>query len=137
MASYISLRVLLPLFHYVLCIYCMGIRIENFGNFNDTSDSNLIVRLAPKEKIDADQRQALETATHQVGGTLSNFALPVAVDMGNPHLVFFVDDIEALHHRIKLKHPSVSDITLTDYRMKEFTMHDPEGNRVVIGQSDG
>ena len=52
-------------------------------------------------------------------------------------LYFFVDDIEALHHRIKLKHPSVSDITLTDYRMKEFTMHDPEGNRVVIGQSDG
>ena len=52
-------------------------------------------------------------------------------------LYFFVDDIEVLHHRIKLKHPSVSDITLTDYRMKEFAMHDPEGNRVVIGQADG
>jgi len=52
-------------------------------------------------------------------------------------LYFFVDDIEALHHRIKLKLPSVSDIILTDYRMKEFTMYDPEGNRVVIGQAKG
>jgi catechol 2,3-dioxygenase-like lactoylglutathione lyase family enzyme len=52
-------------------------------------------------------------------------------------LYFIVDDIEALHHRIKLKHPSVSDITHKDYRMKEFAMHDPEGNRVVIGQADG
>ena len=51
-------------------------------------------------------------------------------------LYFFVDDIEEMHHRIKLIHPSVSDIMLTDYRMKEFTLYDPEGNRVVIGQAD-
>lgn len=51
-------------------------------------------------------------------------------------LYFFVDDIEALHHRIKLKHPSVSDIMMTDYRIKEFQLFDPEGNRVVIGQAD-
>ena len=50
-------------------------------------------------------------------------------------LYFFVDDIEALHHRIKLQYPSVSDIMLTDYRMKEFQLYDPEGNRVVIGQA--
>ena len=51
-------------------------------------------------------------------------------------LYFFVDDIEALHHRIKLKYPSVSEIMLTDYRMKEFKMYDPEGNRVIIGQAN-
>ena len=29
-----------------------------------------------------EQREALDTATQQVGGSLSNFALPIAVDMG-------------------------------------------------------
>ena len=63
---------------------------------------------------------------------------PVVADQASKiSLYFFVDDIEALHHRVKLKHPAVSDIMLTDYRMKEFTMYDPEGNRVVIGQADG
>ena len=62
---------------------------------------------------------------------------PVVEDKSsNISLYFFVDDIEALHHLIKLKHPSVSDIMLTDYRMREFQMCDPEGNRVVIGQTD-
>ena len=65
-------------------------------------------------------------------------SIPVVKDVPSKiSLYFFVDDIEALHHRIKLKHPSVSDIMLTDYRMKEFQLFDPEGNRVVIGQADG
>jgi hypothetical protein len=48
---------------------------------NDTSDSNLVIKLGPKEKIDAEQREALETATTNVGGTMSNPALTSAVDM--------------------------------------------------------
>lgn len=48
---------------------------------NDTSDSNLVIKLGPKEKIDKEQREALETATTKVGGTMSNPALPTAVDM--------------------------------------------------------
>ncbi len=48
---------------------------------NLTSDSNLIIKLAPKEIIDIEQCEALETATQQVGGTMSNAALPTAVNM--------------------------------------------------------
>jgi hypothetical protein len=48
---------------------------------NASSDSNLVVKLGPKESIDVEQREALEKATQQVGGTMSNFALPAAVNM--------------------------------------------------------
>jgi hypothetical protein len=48
---------------------------------NNTSDSNLIIKLATKEKIDLEQVHALETATQEVGGSMSNPALPVAVNM--------------------------------------------------------
>jgi hypothetical protein len=48
---------------------------------NDTTDSNLVIKLSPKEKIDSEQREALETATQKVGGSLSNAALPTAVNM--------------------------------------------------------
>ena len=68
---------------------------------------------------------------------LKSEAKPILGDeASNISLYFFVDDIEALHHRIKLKYPSVSEIMLTDYRMKEFKLYDPEGNRVIIGQAD-
>ena len=49
-------------------------------------------------------------------------------------LYFFVDNIHELHHLVKLKHPQVSDIIQSEYRIDEFSMKDPEGHRVIIGQ---
>jgi len=48
---------------------------------NNTSVSNLIVKLGTKEKIDKDQREALETATTTISGTMSHPALQTAIDM--------------------------------------------------------
>jgi len=50
-------------------------------------------------------------------------------------LYFFVDNIEEMHHFLRAKNISVSDIKLTHYRMKEFSFTDPDNNRLVIGQN--
>lgn len=50
-------------------------------------------------------------------------------------LYFFVDNIDELHHLLRAKNIDVSDIELTHYRMKEFSLPDPEGNKIVIGQN--
>ena len=49
-------------------------------------------------------------------------------------LYFFVDDIKELHHFIKLKYRDVSEIVMTDYHMQEFSLLDPEGNKITVGQ---
>ena len=50
-------------------------------------------------------------------------------------LYFFVDNIDELHHLLRAKNIDVSDIALTHYRMKEFSLSDPDGNKIVIGQN--
>jgi uncharacterized glyoxalase superfamily protein PhnB len=49
-------------------------------------------------------------------------------------LYFYIDNINELHHYIKLKYSDVSDIVMTDYHMQEFSLLDPEGNRIMVGQ---
>lgn len=49
-------------------------------------------------------------------------------------LYFFVDKLQELHHFIKAKGGSPSEVRITDYRMQEFEMNDPEGNLLVIGE---
>lgn len=49
-------------------------------------------------------------------------------------LYFFVDNIDELHHLVKVKHKTVSDIRLTDYQVREFSLLDPEGNSITVGQ---
>lgn len=49
-------------------------------------------------------------------------------------LYFFVNNIKDLHHFIKAKHNDVSEIKLTDYQMQEFSVLDPEGNTITLGQ---
>lgn len=52
----------------------------------------------------------------------------------NLSLYFFVDNIDDLHHLILAKNYQTSVIKGTDYRMREFMVTDPEGNRVIVGQ---
>jgi len=49
-------------------------------------------------------------------------------------LYFFVDNINELHHFIKLKYTDVSDIKMTHYHMQEFSLIDPEGNNITVAQ---
>ena len=51
-------------------------------------------------------------------------------------LYFFVNNINELHHFVKAKYDSVSEIKITDYKMQEFVLSDPEGNNITIGMSD-
>lgn len=50
-------------------------------------------------------------------------------------LYFFVDNIDEMHHLLRAKNTDVSEIELSHYKMKEFFLSDPDGNRIVIGQS--
>ncbi len=50
-------------------------------------------------------------------------------------LYFFSNNIKDLHHFVTVNYKNVSDLALTDYQMQEFSLSDPEGNTVVIGQS--
>lgn len=50
-------------------------------------------------------------------------------------LYLYVNNIDELHHFIKAKNRTVSDIVLMDYHMHEFRIADPEGNEITVGQS--
>ena len=50
-------------------------------------------------------------------------------------LYFFVNNINELHHFIKVKNNLKSEIESTDYHMQEFTLLDPEGNTITIGMA--
>ncbi len=56
------------------------------------------------------------------------------VKNSNISLYFFVDNIKELHHFIKAKNHTVSAIETRDYQMQEFSLCDPEGNTVTVGQ---
>jgi uncharacterized glyoxalase superfamily protein PhnB len=49
-------------------------------------------------------------------------------------IYFFVSNINDMHHYIKAKYNFVSELRNTDYHMQEFTVTDPEGNTVTVGQ---
>ncbi len=51
-------------------------------------------------------------------------------------LYFFINNIKDLHHFIKAKNNNVSDVKLTNYQMQEFSLYDPEGNKIIVGQKD-
>ena len=50
-------------------------------------------------------------------------------------LYFFSDNIKELHHLVTVNYRKVSELTLTNYRMQEFNLLDPEGNTVMVGQA--
>jgi len=50
-------------------------------------------------------------------------------------LYFFVDNIDEIYHLLRAKNIQVSEIELSHYKMKECFLSDPDGNRIVIGQS--
>ena len=70
----------------------------------------------------------LQTVNHQTPET-------VRTRHTNISLYFFVNDINELHHFIKAKDYLVSEITITDYKTQEFSLSDPEGNVVTVGQT--
>ncbi len=49
-------------------------------------------------------------------------------------LYYFVNNIKELHHLLKAKNHSVSELEKRDYQMQEFSLQDPEGNTVFVGQ---
>jgi len=49
-------------------------------------------------------------------------------------LYFFVDNIDDLKHLISAKGMSSSAMQTTDYNMREFTLLDPDGNVIIIGE---
>lgn len=57
-----------------------------------------------------------------------------SVQQSNISLYFFVNNISDLQHLIKAKRNISSELTVTDYNMQEFTLLDPEGNTLIIGQ---
>ncbi|MCW8851138.1 MAG: VOC family protein [Gammaproteobacteria bacterium] len=52
----------------------------------------------------------------------------------NINIYFFVNNINDMHHYIKAKYNLVSELIDTDYHMQEFSVTDPEGNTVTVGQ---
>ena len=50
-------------------------------------------------------------------------------------LYFFSNNIKELHHFVSVNYNNVSDLILTDYKMREFSLLDPEGNTVIVGQA--
>ncbi len=57
-----------------------------------------------------------------------------SIQNSNISLYFFIDNIEELHHLIKAKNYPVSVIETRDYQMQEFSLHDPDGNKITVGQ---
>ena len=50
-------------------------------------------------------------------------------------LYFFSNNIKVLHHFVSVNYNNVSDLIFTDYKMREFSLLDPEGNTVIVGQA--
>jgi len=48
-------------------------------------------------------------------------------------LYLYTDDVSAMHHYLMAKGYQVSPISRTVY-MKEFDLHDPDGQRLTLGQ---
>lgn len=48
---------------------------------------------------------------------------------------YYTDDVDAYYRFIKARGFKSTELTTTEYGMKEFFLHDPEGNRLAIGQS--
>jgi catechol-2,3-dioxygenase len=59
---------------------------------------------------------------------------PFPAQNQNISLYFFINNIKELHHFIKAKKYPVSVIETSDYQMQEFSLRDPEGNAVTLGQ---
>ena len=49
-------------------------------------------------------------------------------------IYFYVNNIKDMHHYIKAKYNLLSELKSTDYHMQEFSVTDPEGNTVTLGQ---
>ena len=65
----------------------------------------------------------------------SNYSEPKHSLHSGISLYLYVNDINKLHHFIKAKNRSISDVTLMDYQMYECKVLDPEGNMITLGQS--
>ena len=53
---------------------------------------------------------------------------------GNIDMYFFVDDIDEFHHFLQSRGYPVSDVFQTPYRIREFSLKDPEGNSLTLGK---
>lgn len=53
---------------------------------------------------------------------------------GNIDMYFFVDDIDEFHHFLQSRGYPVNDVYQTPYRIREFSVKDPEGNTLTLGK---
>lgn len=60
--------------------------------------------------------------------------LPGSSGCGNIDMYFYVDDIDAFHHYLQSRGYPVTDIYQTPYRIREFSVKDPEGNTLTLGK---
>jgi len=51
-------------------------------------------------------------------------------------LYFYVNNINEISHLLKVKYNIDADISITEYKMSEFSILDPEGNHITLGQKD-
>jgi catechol 2,3-dioxygenase-like lactoylglutathione lyase family enzyme len=49
-------------------------------------------------------------------------------------MYFYVDDIDEFHHFLQSRGYPVTDVYQTPYRIKEFSVKDPEGNTLTLGK---
>ena len=79
------------------------------------------------------QAVAANTSSHPLESSDNK---PETVPQSAISLYFFVTEIKDLHHFVKAKNNTVSELKTTGYRMQEFSLSDPEGNTVTFGQKD-
>lgn len=49
-------------------------------------------------------------------------------------LYFFVTELDAIHQYIRANDETAGEILVTKYNMREFSLCDPEGNQVTLGE---
>jgi catechol 2,3-dioxygenase-like lactoylglutathione lyase family enzyme len=78
----------------------------------------------------------LEWAYLQSGDALlmlEKCSRPTATTHGNNRIYYFTDNVNDMHHMLKAKGYTPSALIETRY-MREFDLHDPDGQRLTIGQ---
>ena len=77
--------------------------------------------------MNGDTTMMLQTVDHKISETRLD-------QKSNINIYFYVNNINDMNHYIKAKYSLVSELRNTDYHMQEFSVADPEGNTVTVGQ---
>lgn len=59
---------------------------------------------------------------------------PAATGKNNISLYYYTDDVISCHRYMKAKGFAVGELSAREYGMLEYSLHDPEGNSLAVGQ---